>query len=100
MVGLGPPRLDDHFRRARPHSVGPQMITEAHYRRFTEEQWKGRKVRSLRDMRNGYAELPAGTIFTITGKYKGFSLVSDPCATCGVKIHIGRVSGASLELVS
>jgi hypothetical protein len=74
-------------------------ITASQYSRRAVPEWRGVKVRSLRALRNGWAEMPAGTIFTITRKFSGFDLESDPCEHCGIKMRISRVQPQDLELV-
>lgn len=73
------------------------MITQGEYDRVPERDWIGKAVRSLRPMKNGWAELPAGTLFTIRGKHGGFELVSEPCPCCGIKVHMSKVRCDSLE---
>ena len=70
------------------------------YKRSTSKQLEGRKVVSRREMRNGYAVLPAGTVFTIEHKSKGLHLLSDPCPTCGVKVPISRVQPIDVDFLS
>jgi len=69
------------------------------YRRKTSDQLKGLKVVSRREMRNGWAVLPAGTVFTIERKGKGLHLLSDPCPTCGIKVPISRVQPYDVDLL-
>ncbi len=57
----------------------------------------GDVVRSTREMRNGYAVLPAGTLFTVTRRFSGYNLDSHPCTKCGIQIRINRVFDDSLE---
>jgi len=57
----------------------------------------GDVVRSRREMRNGYAVLPAGTLFTVRRRFSGYDLDSHPCDRCGVQIRISRVGDAALE---
>lgn len=73
-------------------------LTRRDYDRWTEDQWKGKKVRSLRKVANGWAEMPAGTVFTVDGKFKGLSLASEPCSCCGIRMRVNRVDVHSLEL--
>lgn len=59
--------------------------------------WKGMRVRSLVEMKNGMGSLPAGTDYTVQGTTLGLSMVSDPCPTCGGKQHITRVQSKDVE---
>ena len=74
-------------------------ISQKEYERKPARFWAGKKVKSLCMIKNGWAELPAGTVFKIRGKMKGFDLVSDPCKTCGLKVSISRVGPEELELM-
>lgn len=53
--------------------------------------WNGQRVRSLVPLRNHYAEVPAGTFFTVTKKWGTLSLISDACPTCGISFVITDV---------
>ena len=57
----------------------------------------GDVIRSRREMRNGYAVLPAGTLFTVRRRFSGYDLDSHPCDKCGVQIRISRVDDDALE---
>lgn len=57
----------------------------------------GDVVRSLREMRNGRAILPAGTLFTVHRRFSGYDLESHPCDKCGVQIRMTRVDDGALE---
>lgn len=70
------------------------------YKKMTLADLKGRKVKTLVPMRNGWADIPAGTICEIEGKLNGFALKSDPCPHCGVSVHIGRVPARDVELLA
>lgn len=75
------------------------MITTSQYNRRSVAEWKGLKVRSLHPLRTSMAEMPAGTIYTITGKFSGFDLTAEPCAHCGVAMKVSRVAPEKLEIV-
>jgi hypothetical protein len=70
-----------------------------YYETHTEKFFKGKQVKSLFSLRNGYIELPAGTVYTITRKYQGFNLISTGCIHCGGKQNISRVSYRDIELL-
>lgn len=67
------------------------------YRGTTEQQFIGRKVKSLRPMSNGRYRFPAGMTFTIKRKYGGFELLSDPCPHCGIQAFINRVKPDAVD---
>ena len=68
------------------------------YEKMTNRMVVGRKVISTQALRNGYAELPAGTVFTVQRKLNGYHVESDPCRTCGVKIRMSNVPWHAVEL--
>ena len=51
----------------------------------------GIKVETSVRLHNGFMEIPKGTICTVTDSFKGYSLTSAPCPTCGVRVSIGNV---------
>ena len=61
------------------------------YEKTTEQQFKGRRVISLRKMRTGMFELPPGMSWTIERKQGGFNLLSDPCPHCGIRAYMSKV---------
>lgn len=76
-------------------------ITWTEYKKKPERFWKGRKVKTLRELSNGYWSIPEGFILTITHKYCGFDLkATDTCPHCGVgkKLTISRVNPTAVEL--
>lgn len=74
-------------------------MSEGFYKRNSTDFFKGKKVISLRKLRNGWSELPAGTVFTIEDKSGGFSLQSDPCKCCGVRVYIRKVHPSAVDIV-
>jgi len=69
------------------------------YKNTTEKTFIGKKVRTLIKMQNGWAVIPADSICTITRKFNGFSLTSEPCPKCGIRIRISRVHRRDVELI-
>jgi len=69
------------------------------YKKHTEAFFMGRKVRTLIEMRNNNMVIPAYSLCTITRKFDGFNLTSDPCKHCGVRISISRVHRRDVELI-
>lgn len=69
------------------------------YQNKTEKFFMGKKVRTLIQMANGLMIIPEGAICTITRKFGGFNLKSEPCEKCGVRIRITRVHRRDVELV-
>lgn len=74
------------------------MISQALYKRHTEEWWKGKRVVSLQPLRNAWGEMPAGTRLEVTRKFSGFNLESLPCTKCGFRLRINKVPPSSLDL--
>ncbi len=70
------------------------------YQNNTEKYFIGKKVRTTIKLQNGLLVIPPGSICTITRKFGGFNLVSEPCEHCGVRIRISRVPHIDVELVS
>ena len=75
------------------------VMDQKTYRKHTGQWFKGRKVKTLMELKNGWMIIPAGTICTIEGKHSGFSLRSSACVRCGVGIRIGRVQPPQVELI-
>lgn len=69
------------------------------YERTTENEFTGRKVKSLVTLKNGMFTIPAGTIFTITKKQAGFEVRSNPCPTCGISSFISRVQPRDIDFI-
>lgn len=67
------------------------------YDKTTEKEFIGRKVKSLKTMRNGMFNFPAGMTWTIQRKQGGFELLSDPCPHCGIRAYINKVSPADVD---
>lgn len=70
------------------------------YDKTTEKEFVGKKVKSLIPLSNGLYKIPAGTIWTIQRKWKGFGLWSDPCLHCGVRVHISDVSPRDVDFAN
>ncbi len=64
-----------------------------------KRDWVGRKVRALSALSSGRLAIPEGRILTVQRNWKGLTLVTDPCPSCGVRIYITRVSVHSVELL-
>lgn len=62
---------------------------------------KGRKVKTLHVLKNGFVRIPAGTVMTVgySNRWDGLSLIAPACAHCGVEPCISGVSPQSLELL-
>ncbi len=69
------------------------------YRKFTERELKGKRVRALCNLYNGHLMIAKGTILTITGKHIGFSLSSESCVACGVVAKVTRVAPYEVEFL-
>jgi len=67
------------------------------YEKTKAGEFIGRKVISLRPMRNGMFIFPAGMTWTIEGKQGGFALLSDPCPHCGIKAYINKVQPVDVD---
>lgn len=69
------------------------------YNKLTDRELRGRKVRSLVELHNGWCRIPQGTTFTITRKMGGLHLETEPCVTCGVRVRISYVPPRDVELM-
>jgi hypothetical protein len=74
------------------------MIGNKLYQRRTEAWFKGKRVRTLCELRNGYAVIPEGAVLTITRKSSGFTLEGEPCEHCRFQVRISKVSPCDVEL--
>ena len=70
------------------------------YRKMLNKQFIGLKVRTLKELRNGLCTIAAGTVCTITQKRGGFSLETERCPCCGVKVDISRVPPEDVDLIA
>lgn len=61
------------------------------YDSIRDKEFRGRKVKTLVELSNGWCRIPPNTVCTIMKKYDGFALLSVPCVTCGVKVAITHV---------
>ena len=64
-----------------------------------KRDWIGRKVRTLRELRNYWGMIPAGTVCAVDDNHSGLRLATEPCDHCGVKIYISRVPESDVELL-
>ena len=69
------------------------------YNKTTEKEFIGRKVKSIRALKNGLYRFPAGMVFTIQRKQGGFELLSDPCPHCGIQASVSKVEPQAVEFV-
>lgn len=77
----------------------PKIINWTEYRKHSEEWFKGKKVRTRTEIETISQKIPAGSVLTIVEKFKGFTLKSEPCACCGVSVHVRKVDGMALDLL-
>lgn len=76
------------------------MISAKDYRRHSEPWWIGKAVRLEYDVTtNGGIKYPRGTLATITRKFGGFDIESEPCKCCGVRVQIKQLPCTDLSLV-
>ena len=74
-------------------------MTPTEYKRMTLSQLKGRKAYTIRPLESGRFRVPRGTLVTITVKYKGFQIETQPCKYCGVQVFMSRVEPYALDLM-
>lgn len=64
-----------------------------------KRDWRGRLVRTLKEMRNGWGVIPAGTVLTVDENRAGLRLSGESCATCGMQPTINRVREHDITLL-
>ena len=64
-----------------------------------KRQWVGLKVRTLKTLSNGLCSIAQGTVCVVTRSWGGLRLTSDPCPSCGIKVHISRVQEYDVEII-
>jgi hypothetical protein len=65
-----------------------------------KRDYKGKRVRTLKELQNGWGIIPAGAIATIDYQGpKGSSLTIDPCNCCGVKAVISGIQSGDIEFI-
>jgi hypothetical protein len=74
-------------------------ITESDYKKNNRAFWMGKKVKTRKELHNGWIKIPQGTIMTIRGKRGGFSLEGEICPLCKIKAVINKVEPTALTLV-
>lgn len=65
----------------------------------SDAELRGRKVRTLKELRNTHCAIPAGTVCTITRKGSGFNIQGEPCPECRVRVCISGVNPLDVELL-
>lgn len=75
------------------------MMDKKTYDLIREREFIGRKVKTLVELNNGWCRIAPGTIATVQRKYNGLGLMTEPCPTCGVRIHISRVRPREVDFV-
>ncbi len=76
------------------------MIGWREYRRLTDAQVRGRLVRTLVALETPSMRVPAGTVLTVRGKWKGYALEATTCPACGVTMQMRKVPPADLDWVT
>jgi hypothetical protein len=74
-------------------------MTETEYRRRTDVQWRGIRVRARNAIGTSRMLVPIGAILTVERKFSGFSLIADPCPCCGVRVRVTKVEPHNVEVV-
>jgi hypothetical protein len=63
--------------------------------------WKGRRVKLRQDVEtNGGVRYPAGSLATVVSAYHGLELQGDPCACCGVRLRLRKISTHMVEEIN
>ena len=65
-----------------------------------KRDYTGKRVRTLRELRNGWGIIPAGSLAVIDHQSpKGSSLIFEACNCCAVKPIISAISAGDIEFV-
>ncbi|MCF5371994.1 hypothetical protein GIW05_00540 [Pseudomonas syringae] len=65
-----------------------------------KREYTGKRVRTLREFRNGWGIIPAGSLAVIDHQSpKGSSLLIDTCSCCGVKPIISAIQASDIEFI-
>lgn len=76
--------------------VEPKVVKHPKLKR----DYKGKRVRTLRELENGWGVIPAGSIATINHQGpKGSSLQVDACSCCGLKPTISAIQACDIEFI-
>lgn len=57
-------------------------------------------VKTVSPLRNGFMEIPAGTVCKVRNAHGGLDLQTEPCEKCGVSVFIRKVGYSSVVLIS
>lgn len=69
------------------------------YDQIRDREFRGRKVKTLVELSNGWCRIAPGTIAMVNKKFNGLSLMTEPCPTCGVKVAITHVQPRDIDFV-
>lgn len=64
-----------------------------------KKHWTDRRVRTLRELRNMFGIVPAGTVMTVVYNHAGLQLRGDRCGCCGVQVSINKVPESHVQLL-
>ena len=85
------------------HKQGNLAMSEQYYvvpHPKLKRDYKGRIVRTTRELKNGWGVIPVGAVATISNQSpKGLSLTLNACGCCGLKAIISHVSANSFEFI-
>ena len=97
------PLADDELYHSIPFGSPRELPDELDwkwYRRTREYEMVGTRMRARRALGNGFATLPAGSLWTVTRKARarsGISVRSDLCSDCGLDVVISDQSPLSFD---
>lgn len=70
-----------------------RRITEAEYRKTRV----GARLVTVTKLENSLAIIPAGTPLTVDGKWNGFTVLTDPCGSCGIQVKVRQVPARMVD---
>ena len=78
-------------------AVGTPKLLELELRPLRlKRDWVGSYVESKVALRNGWGELPAGTVYVVSRNFGGLEMRSVGCPTCGMRLSIKKVPERSV----
>lgn len=65
-----------------------------------KRDYRGRTVRTTRELTNGYVSIPKGAVATVTGQSpRGSTLTFNACSCCTMRPIISRIAAGDIEFI-
>ncbi len=98
-------RPPDEFNRLKQeqdsdHHEAPTTNLQVVAHPRLKRDYTGKRVRTVRELTNGWGTIPAGSVAMIDVQSpKGSKLVFEQCTCCGMKAIVSHVSASDIEFV-